>query len=175
MVRRPDADRWAVVTLFREGLTPVEIVRRTGFDFRFVTRWIRQFKMTGTVNDKPRPGRKRKRTPAVEQEVVELMRGKRKRSCRVVARMLKDRGVATVQRDTVLRAAHAQHLRPYRLQRTSRLTEAHKRNRLAFAKAEKIKDWSRTIFTDEHVLSGRSSNITTPCTSHQTLIMTFFW
>lgn len=161
MVGRPDADRWAVVTLAREGLTRAEIVRRTGFDARFVSRCMAKFQLTGTVADCARSGRKRKRTPVVEKKVVELMRGKRRRSCRVVAQMLKAQGFASIHRNTVWRTAHDQHLRPYRMQRTSRLTPNQKRDRLAFAIAQANRDWSCTVFSDEHVF--RQFKAGNPC------------
>ena len=151
MGRRADADRWAVVTWFQQGLKPADIVHKTGFCFPFVNRWIEHFKRKGTAVDDPRAGKKRKRTMAMEKEVAGLMRGKQRRSSRVVAQILKDRGIADVHYTTVQRAAHAQHLKPYRMQRSPRLTEAHKKDRLAFAKQLKNKDWSHTIFTDEHV------------------------
>ena len=117
----------------------------------FVNRWIEHFQRTDTVIDEKRSGRKRKRSVAMEKAMAGLMRGMQRRSVRVVARMLKARKVAEVHYATVQRAAHAQHLKPYRMQRSSRLTETHKKGRLAFANRYRKKDWSTTIFTDEHV------------------------
>src|SRR5689334_22665912 len=43
MSRRPPEDRGAVVFLHNEGLTTAEICRRTGFERRFVRRWISRY------------------------------------------------------------------------------------------------------------------------------------
>ena len=69
------------------------------------------------------------------------MRGKRRRSSRVIARELKKQKVADVSYSTVQRAMH---------RRDSRLSETHKRGRLRFAKANTKKDWSNVVFSDEH-------------------------
>ncbi len=93
MARRSVDDRWAVVTYFKEGQSPAEMVRTTGFNFHFVLRWIAAYKATGTVNEQSRPGRKRKLSVAKEGKVVSLMHAKRKRSCQAVAQILKDEGL----------------------------------------------------------------------------------
>jgi hypothetical protein len=51
---------------------------------------------------------------------------------------------------TVQRAAHARGLQRYRMGKTSRLTEDHKEQRLKFARTATKKDWSHTVFSDEH-------------------------
>ena len=66
------------------------------------------------------------------------MRGKRRRSSRVIARELKrqkvcDVSYSTVQR-TVQRTVHRRDLRAFKQQKTSRLSKTHKRGRLKFAK-----------------------------------------
>ena len=91
MSRRPPEDRGAVVFLHKEGLTTAEICRRTGFDPRFVTRWISRYNDSGSLDDAGGAGRKRKLSKSVERTVEKKMRGKRRRSSRVIARELKCR------------------------------------------------------------------------------------
>ena len=89
MSRRPPEDRGAVVTLHKQGLTPAEICRKTGFDYHFVTRWIAKHNESGSLDDAKRAGRPRKLSKSVELTVERKMRKKRRRSSRVIARELK--------------------------------------------------------------------------------------
>ena len=43
MSRRPAADRWAVIMWHKEGLSIADICHKTGFERRFVSRWINKF------------------------------------------------------------------------------------------------------------------------------------
>ena len=43
--------RGAVVFLHNEGLTTAEICRKTGFERRFVTRWISRYNDSGSFDD----------------------------------------------------------------------------------------------------------------------------
>jgi len=90
MSRIPLEDRGAVVFLHKDGLTTAEICRKTGFDRRFVTRWISRYNDSGSLDDAASAGRKRKLSKSVERTVEKKMRGKRRRSSRVIARELKN-------------------------------------------------------------------------------------
>ena len=73
----------------QEGLTTAEICRKTGFYKQFVTHWISKYKDSGSVDDAPRAGRPRKLSARVERAVEKKMRGKRRRSSRVIEWELK--------------------------------------------------------------------------------------
>ena len=105
MPRRPAEDRWAVISWYKEGLTPAEICRKTGFYKQFVTHWIAKYKDSGSVEDAPRAGRPRKLSEHVERAVENKMRGKRRRSSRVIERELKRQKVADVSYTTVQNSA----------------------------------------------------------------------
>ena len=45
MARRTTADRWAVITWHKEGLTAADICRKTEFDRQFVDRWVKKLTM----------------------------------------------------------------------------------------------------------------------------------
>lgn len=150
MSRRVEADRWTAITWHKEGLKVADIAHKTGFDRQFITRWIKKFESGDAIEDQKRSGRPRKRTADVERDVEREMRGKRRRSSRVVSRDLKRRKVADLSYRTVQRAAHNLGLRSYRCTRTSRLTPQHKKMRLKFATTKKRKDWSTVVFSDEH-------------------------
>ena len=100
MSRRPAEDRWAVVSFHKQGLTTAAICRTTGFDRQFVTRCISKYNDSGSIDDAPRAGRPRKLSEGVERTVEKKMRGKRRRSSRVIARELKRQKVADVSRMT---------------------------------------------------------------------------
>jgi transposase len=136
--------------LHNKGLTVAEIQRDTGFERRFISRWIDKFESGDTIEDGKRTGRPRKRTNKVEQIIERKMRGKRRCSSRVIARDLKRQKIANISHMTVQRAAHDRGLRPFRRRVTSRLIPKHKKNRLRFATATRNKDWSTVVFTDEH-------------------------
>jgi transposase len=150
MSRRPAEDRWAVITWHKQGLTTAGICRNTGFDRQFVARCISKYNDSGSVDDAKPTGRKRKLSTHMERTVETKMRGKRRRSSRVVARELNQQHIADVSHQTVQRTAHRRGLRALKQRKTSRLSETHKRGRLEFAKAYRMKNWSNVIFTDEH-------------------------
>jgi len=68
----------------------------------------------------------------------------------VIARELKKQKVADVSYKTVQRTVHRRGLHAFKQRKTSRLSQAHKRGRLQFAKTNIEKDWSRVVFSDEH-------------------------
>ena len=150
MPRRPAEDRWAVISWYKEGLTTAEICRKTGFYKQFVTHWIAKYKDSGSVEDAPRAGRPRKLSERVERAVEKKMRGKRRRSSRVIERELKRQKVADVSYTTVQRTVHRRGLHAFKQRKTSRLSKAHKRGRLKFAKTNIRKNWSNVVFSDEH-------------------------
>ena len=99
MSRRPPEDRGAVITLHKQGLTPAEICCKTGFDHRFVKRWIAKHNDSGSLDDAKRAGRPKKLSKSVEWTVERKMRKKRRHSSRVIARELKRQKVCDVSYD----------------------------------------------------------------------------
>jgi transposase len=154
-MKRPDADRWAVVTHRRAGRTPAEIVRLTGFGWTFVTRWVRAADNDERIEDKPGRGRPRTITPSVVAKITKKIKLREHQSVRTVARQV------GVSRESVRRAARA-NLYPYHRPKRPLLTEDHKRRRRAFARKFARHDWQNTLFTDEKWFSlwplGNSKN-----------------
>ena len=64
------------------------------------------------------------------------MRGKRRRSSRVIERELKRQKVSDVSYKTVQRTVHRRDLHAFKQRKTSRLSKAHKRGRLKFARTQ---------------------------------------
>lgn len=150
MSRRSTADRWTVIMWHKEGLTVSDIARKTKFDRHFIYRWIKKYEAGEPIEEGKRTGRPRKRIPRVEAAIERTIRGKRRRSSRVVARDLKRQKIADISRMTVQRAAHNRGLHPFKQRKTSRLTKKQKEQRLKFAQANSKKDWSVVVFSDEH-------------------------
>ena len=100
-----------------------EICRKTGFDRGFVTRWISRYNDSGSLDDAAGAGRKRKLSKSVERTVEKKMRGKRRRSSRVIARELKKQKVADVSYSTVQRTMHRRDLHAFRQRKASRLSK----------------------------------------------------
>ena len=76
MSRRPPEDRGAEITWHKQGLTPAEICRNTGFDHHFVKRWITKYNDSGSLDDAKRAGRPRKLSKGVERAVEKKTTGK---------------------------------------------------------------------------------------------------
>ena len=136
--------------LAQRSLTPADICHKTGFDRRFVTRWISKYNESGSVDDVERAGGPRKLSTRVKRTVETKMRGHKRRSSRVVARELKRQKIADVSYRTVQRTVRRRGLHAFKQRKTSRLSKAHKHGRLQFAKNNIKKDWSNVVFSDEH-------------------------
>ena len=134
----------------KEGLKVADIAHKTGFDRQFINRWIKKFESGEPIEEGKRTGHPRKLDKQVEQLLEHTMRGKRRRSSRIVARDLKRRKIADISHMTVQRAAHRLGMRPFRRRKTSRLTKQYMMQRFKFAKSSKNKDWSAVVFSDEH-------------------------
>ena len=107
--------------------------------------------MTGSVDDAERAGRPRQLSTRVEKK----MRGKRRRSSRVIARELKKQKVTDVSYKTVQRTVHRRGLHAFKQRKTSRMPKTHKRGRLQFAKANSKKDWSNVAVESSLVKESR--------------------
>ena len=145
--------------MHKQGLNHTQIAAKVGCDRHDVKRWVDQYNETGTVADKPRRGRKRKLSEANEHHLERLISGKQAPSIRLATKKVRTEKKVDVGRETVRTTVHSLGLTPFKMQRSSRLMDAHKKARLAFAKKYKDKDWSNVVFTDEHAFKQfRSGN-----------------
>jgi transposase len=155
-MKRPVADRWAVITHRRSGKTFAEIERVTGFSHGFVRAWAIAADDGRGADDKGRSGRPPKVTAEVRKKIVKNIKGKERRSTRVVAR------TTGVSRRTVARVAKSAGLRPYHKRKRPLLTEDHKKRRRNFARKFAKHDWRATMLSDEKIFplvpAGNSKN-----------------
>ena len=139
-----------MISWYKEGLTTAELCRKTGFYKQFVTHWISKYKDSGSVDDAPRAEGPRKLSARVERAVEKKMRRKRRRSSRVIERELKSQKVSDVSYKDSAENSARRGLHAFKQRKTSRLSKAHKRGRLKFARTNIKKDWSNVVFSDEH-------------------------
>jgi transposase len=145
MVRRSDRDRARVIGLSAEGKSVLEIIRATGFTKDFVRRWSGR---DGTT-DQERAGRPVKLTPPVARTVVAMMKGKKGRSTRRVAKLLSERKNIHLSHMTVRTAAKRAGLSSYKRQQKPLLSDDHKARRRQFARKYRNQNWQLVLFTDE--------------------------
>jgi hypothetical protein len=101
--------------------------------------------------DRRRSGRPHKMSVPIQKKAVRMSRGRRNRSSRQVARLLKDRGTIDVSYRTLARHLKKTGLKPFRRRKKPRLTEKHATQRRRWARANTKTDWDRVIFTDEKI------------------------
>lgn len=131
--------------------TPHQISKELGVSLRMVKYWSNR----DSGKDMKRSGRPRKVTQKIAMHICKLMKGKKKRSVRKVARCLKP--ITSISPWTVCRVAHNLGLRPYRIQKTLSLSVSQKQRRVAFAKKFAGLDWKQVWFSDEKIFSTQPS------------------
>jgi transposase len=113
MVGRSVIDRSRVISLRHAGKRPADIVRETGFDRKFVYRWVSVADSTNDPTDKARSGRPRKLTAPAVAKVRAMLKGKKGRSLRKVAKLYEERKHVKISYSTVRVAALETGLKPY--------------------------------------------------------------
>jgi transposase len=145
MSHRSEADRFRVIALSAAGRTKTAVIRETGFSKDFVYRWYGRT----DPKDAPHPGRRPKLTPPVIQTVKALMKGKKRRSTRKVAKVLDEKKHIVLSRESVRVAAHRAGLKAYHKQQKPLLTAEQRQRRLQFVNAYRATNWRHVLFADE--------------------------
>lgn len=152
MVGRTKIDRATVISLARKGKSVSQVVRETGLERHFVSRWHKRT----SLDDQRRSGRPAKLTAPVVSSIRKTMRGRRRKPLRHVVGVLKNRGIASVSHETVRKGARAAGLKPYRPVLKPRLTDAQRLRRLEFARTHADYDWTSVFFSDETTIVTHS-------------------
>lgn len=113
-----------------------------------VRRWINRYKETGAVDDIPKTGRPPCTTSQQDQQIVKMADAEKPMTTEQIANQLAKKGV-TVSRQTVCRRIRDSGLRYQNKTKKPLLTDRHIENRLAWARANIGRDWTRTIYSDE--------------------------
>ena len=150
--RIPLEDRGKVVALSEEGYSQREIAARVGCSQRSVSGILKKHEETGSVRDKRIPGRLRKTTSREDSILVRKSKADRfKTAPQLKAEMNLEYGVQ-VSTSTAQRRLREAGLFGRKPRRKPRLTPAHKRARLDFAREHKdwtMSQWEKVIFSDE--------------------------
>ena len=104
---------------------------------------LNKFEETGTVDDRPRKGRKRKFSETEAKNIVKKAK-KRKNAPEIARESKKKVSTRTVQR--TLKTGGIQYLK---IQKIEKLTEAHKEKRVRYSKKMKGYNWNGVLFSDE--------------------------
>jgi transposase len=169
-----ESDRAVVIALGKEGYGIRKITKATGYSWSFVRRWYHRT----STNSHTSPGRPPKLTNRVINIVKQVVKvsylysiyrmtitkyeiqGKKRRSTRRAAEIIKDRYGINLGNKTVHRAMKRAGLKPIKRQRKPLLTDRHKQRRLEFVRKYKNQDWRLVLFTDEKTfeLYGRQQH-----------------
>jgi transposase len=141
--------RLRIQKLLELGWNIQEIAEEEECDRNTVSRWKRRFEQGESEQDRNRTGRPSKLSPTLRKQVMNHVRGKTHRSTRKTAKWLAtEKGVA-ISNFTVHRILHQEGCHPRHRNRQQKLTDAHKKKRVAFAKKFKEHNWNSTLMTDE--------------------------
>ena len=150
------AKRIKIKVLWKAGHRQGDISRQVGMCRQTVGTWIEKFKEADAkhvdeavvVLDKPRPGAQPKITAAVKKMILDFCENQRTRSLRKTAQHLKSKNI-NLHWTTIGKFLAREGLYPFHRPKQLRLTAAHKRRRVTFAKNHKNHPWNNTLFTDE--------------------------
>lgn len=144
--RLTDYQRWKIVILSEQKKKVTTIAQEVSCKRDTVIEVYNRYKETGTVEDRPRPGRKRKTTPTQDNRIIKKAR--QRKSARKIAQEMTNEGVS-IKEQTVRRRVKEEKfffLPPTKIQR---LSKAHKRKRVNYARSMLNANFKSVLFTDE--------------------------
>ena len=145
-------NRGKIIALAEEQYPHREIAARVGCSHGAVGEIVRKHRLTGSVTDRKIPGRGRKTTARQDRLLVRKSLADRfKTAPQVKAEMLLEHGV-DISTSTAQRRLRESGLHGRKARRKPRLSPAHKRARLEFARAHKdwtASQWAQVVFSDE--------------------------
>lgn len=152
----PAAVRSRAVTLLEEGYSARAAAKKTGLDTKTVRKWARRNRDEGSLEELPRRGRKRAFDEVGEDEACKMLLSNRFGGTAGTAAELRRQGYVSkdVAARTALRAAKRAakragfRIRMVRGKPQRRLSASNMSKRIAFARANLSRDWSRVLFTD---------------------------
>jgi transposase len=142
--RLTEKDRWKAI-IYNEDtkLKPTSIARKLKTTPKTVLDTIHKYEETGTVHDRPGRGRKRIYSAVEEKKIVKKAK-KRKKAPQIAREMGSKSSARTIQR--ILKEKG---LFYGKVQKIEKLTDDHKKKRVAYAKEMKNENWRNIVFSDE--------------------------
>jgi transposase len=150
MPRLTEAQRLQVLQLRHTGSSMQEIARLIGCSPQTVSNTLRRHQQTGEVADRPRSGRPRASTEAVDRRIARAARVNPFLSASAIRQELSltsSMSVRTVRRRLTDRGLFARVA-----QKKPMVSSRNRRKRIAFARTHEHwtdEQWSRVVFTDE--------------------------
>lgn len=156
MKATPESKRLAIIAAFQRHRTFKGTAAELGIHRNAVRTWIRRWRNQGTVAVAKKTGRKKTVSPAAAEKALELLLSNEFTGSDHVARELHTQGVTPVKvhKTTVIRAAkevakgRGDPIRALVGKPCKQLKPEAMQKRLAFAKANKKRDWDRVLFSD---------------------------
>lgn len=144
--------RAQVVVLKEQGIANKEIAAATGLSVRAIQYINKNVKHTHSFKDRPRSGRPPKLTDRNKRTIARMVKKKETSTATAISKALKSSHQITVSPDTVKRSLKSFGYACRIKKKKPRLTEKHKKARLAFAKKYESwtsDDWKNVIWSDE--------------------------
>jgi transposase len=141
-----------VVTMKNLGVSNEEIAVTTGLSVRGIQKINKTVKQTNSFKDRPRKGRPSKLTDRNKRAAVKILNKKEATTATAISKALKTSHNIQVSRKTVARALKSCGYSCRIKKKKPRLTDKHKKARLAFAKKYESwtsDDWKNVIWSDE--------------------------
>lgn len=144
-----DSQRNAVKYLLQRGIQSTsDICKRTGLNKRTVIRYKHKWRLRGTLDDLPRPGRQPKITTTFNRRLAQVKRSIPRAPAHTLAKRMSELQGASVGAQTVRRALHRMGYH-WRLPGRKKLTSSQKAARVAFAEEHRSDSWHKTWAFDE--------------------------
>lgn len=147
----PD-ERWRALGMVQAGLSYSEVGRRFNCSHHTIRRLVQRHGETGSVADRPRPGRERVTTPDQDRYILNQHLRDRFRTASRPARETPGRHNPRISSPTVRRRLRAANLNARRPLRGNVMTHQRRHNRLQWCQ-ERLRwtqrQWGAVLFTDE--------------------------
>lgn len=140
----PEETRWRIIFLWKDQqLSPYKIAQKLKIHHQSAQDIIEKYKQTGSVHDRPHPGRKRKLSTTDVKQVVKM--AKKKKSAPQIARCLKKK----VSPITIQRRLKEEGFFYGKIKKIEKLTKAHKQKRVEYSQRMRGYRWDKVLFSDE--------------------------
>lgn len=152
MGRLTEAQRHQAVGMVRAGTSFREVARHMGCTHQTIMKLIQKFNVTGSVSDRPRPGRERVTSRRTDRHIVLLHLRDRFRPATRTARETPGIHNPRISASTVRRRLKATALRAHYAYRGNVLTPQRRQNRVNWCTRYRRwtnRQWHGVLFTDE--------------------------
>lgn len=144
-----ERDRFKAHRLLAQGKSQKSVAAILKRSRHFVQNVEKRFDARADFKDFDRSGRPKKLSSGDEKRLVKEVKGKKGKSLRRVSAQFKSNEGKKVSRETIRVTLKKSGLFPHRRRKVVRLTEEHKKRRVAMARKYRRFDWTKCAFWDE--------------------------